>query len=616
MAVTIDRIGKLLVGAKLITEEQLREAVVVQKQKGGGRLSSLLVKMGFIEEDKLLEFLAQQYRVPAVDLMNYERIDPSVIKLVPIELVKKHMVLPLKRIGSSLTVAMADPTNVFGLDDLKFRTNYSIQPVIASESALLEAIKKYYGGGFAVSNTLATSLREEQKSDTNKLLEIKDYTLADLDSAGDFSGFDEGVTIDVEDFDKTVGDVLDSVEVADEDQDQNYASEAVEAPIVKLVNGIMVNALKTGCSDIHIEPYENVFRVRYRLDGNMMTVMNLPLRVKNAMVSRVKIMAKLDIAERRLPQDGRIKLKLGAKRDVDFRVSVMPTLFGEKAVMRVLDKAQVQLDMTKLGLEEQQRTALKLALGAPYGMILVTGPTGSGKTTTLYSALQALNTPDVNICTAEDPVEFNFMGINQVQVHPDIGLTFAAALKAFLRQDPDIIMIGEIRDYETGEIGVKAALTGHLVLASLHTNDAPSTINRLLNMGIEPFLVSSSVVLIIAQRLARRICRDCKVPDPEVTPDVLRKFGMKDDDIAMAKPMKGTGCVTCNKTGYKGRIALYQVMPINERFRTAILQGASTDEIRKLSIEEGVKTLRMSGLTKIVEGITTISEVESCTIAD
>jgi type IV pilus assembly protein PilB len=611
MAVTFDRIGRLLVGAKLITEEQLREAVAVQKHRGGGRLSSTLVKLGLIEEEKLLGFLAQQYRVPAVDLKNYEGIDPSIIKLVPIELVKKHMVLPLKRVGSVLTVAMADPTNVFGLDDLKFRTNYSIHPVIAGESALLEAINKYYGG-----NALGNG-KDDQK-DGNKLFETKDYTLTDIHTAAnnELAGLEEGLTVEVEDFDKTIGDVLDSVEVADEEEDQSYVGEAVEAPIVRLVNGILVNALKTGCSDIHIEPYENVFRVRYRLDGNMMTVMNLPLKVRNAMVSRVKIMARLDIAERRLPQDGRIKLKLGAKRDVDFRVSVMPTLYGEKAVLRVLDKANVQLDMTKLGLEEQQRNDLKTALGAPYGMILVTGPTGSGKTTTLYSALQALNTPDVNICTAEDPVEFNFMGINQVQVHPDIGLTFAAALKAFLRQDPDIIMIGEIRDYETGEIGVKAALTGHLVLASLHTNDAPSTINRLLNMGIEPFLVSSSVVLIVAQRLARRICKDCKVPDPEVTPEVLRKIGMKDDEIAAAKPMKGKGCANCNKTGYKGRIALYQVLAITERFRLAILQGASTDDIRKLSIEEGVKTLRMSGLSKIAEGVTTISEVVSCTLAD
>jgi type IV pilus assembly protein PilB len=611
MAVSVDRIGKLLVAAKIISEEQLKEAAAIQRQKGSGQLGGTLVKMGLIEEEKLLHFLAQQYRVHAVNLKSYHPIDPAIIKLVPIELVKKHMVVPLKRVGSTLTVAMADPTNVFGLDDLKFRTNYSIQPVIASESALLEAIERYYGIG------LSQGVQEDaQATENSKLLEVKDYTINDLDSANAINIHDEGATLDVEDFDKTVGDVLDSVEVAEDIQETGYGVGVVEAPIVKLVNGILVNALKTGSSDIHIEPYETVFRVRYRLDGNMMTVMNLPLKVKNAMVSRIKIMAKLDIAERRLPQDGRIKLKLGAKRDVDFRVSVMPTLFGEKAVLRVLDKANVQLDMTKLGLEEQQRKALTTALASPFGMILVTGPTGSGKTTTLYSALQALNTPSVNICTAEDPIEFNFMGINQVQVHGDIGFTFSAALKAFLRQDPDIIMIGEIRDYETGEIGVKSALTGHLVLASLHTNDAPSTINRLLNMGIEPFLVASSVVLIIAQRLARRICKDCKVVDPEVTPDVLRKAGMNEDEIARAKPHKGRGCAICNKTGYKGRVALYQVMTISERLRSGILQGASTDEIKKLSIEDGVKTLRMSGLTKIAEGVTTISEVESCTVAD
>ena len=607
MAVVVDRVGKLLVGANLITEQQLREAQAVQRQKGSGRLTSTLVKMGFIQEEKLLGFLSQQYRVPAVDV-KAEAIDRNVIKLVPLELVKKHAILPLKRIGSTLTVAMADPTNVFALDDLKFRTNYNIQAVIAAETALLEAIQKHYGLEGQAANKIEPSAQA-------KILEVKDYTLSDINGDNGLSQMDEGPTVDVEDFDKTVGDVLDSVEVA-EDQPDTLPNGVVEAPIVKLVNGILVNALKSGSSDIHVEPYEQVFRVRYRLDGNMMTIMNLPLKVKNAMLSRIKIMAKLDIAERRLPQDGRIKLKLGGKRDVDFRVSTMPTLFGEKAVLRVLDKATVQLDMTKLGLEDAQRQDLMTALGAPYGMILVTGPTGSGKTTTLYSALQTLNRPDVNICTAEDPVEYNFMGINQVQVFPDIGLTFAAALKAFLRQDPDIVMIGEIRDFETAEIGVKAALTGHLVLASLHTNDAPSTINRLLNMGIEPFLVSSSVVLIIAQRLARRICKDCRVPDPEVTPAVLRKLGMKEEEIATAKPHKGTGCVACNKTGYRGRVALYQAMPVTERIRASILQGGSTDEIKKLSIEDGVKTMRMSGVTKIAEGVTTISEVESCTLAD
>lgn len=608
MAVIVDKLGKMLLGAQMITEQQLTEALAVAKQKGGGRLGSTLVKMGYVDEEKLLMFLAQQYRVQAVDLKMYQNIDPAIIKLIPIELVKKHMVLPLKREGAVLTVAMTDPTNIFALDDLKFRTNYTITPVIAGEAALIDAVKKYYmGGGGGV---------QENKAANAKILEAKDYTLSDIDTAGgELDVQDGGPVVDVEDFDKTVGDVLDSVEVAETEQDSGVMSE-VEAPIIKLVNGILVNAMKVGASDIHIEPYETVFRIRYRIDGNLQTVMQLPLKVKNALISRIKIMSKLDIAERRLPQDGRIKLKLGPKRDIDFRVSILPTLFGEKGCLRLLDKANIQVDKDKLGFDEKQTADINAALAAPYGMILVTGPTGSGKTTTLYSALQALNTPDVNISTAEDPVEFNFMGINQVLVQPDIGLTFAAALKSFLRQDPDIIMIGEIRDFETGEIGVKAALTGHLVLASLHTNDAPATINRLLNMGIEPFLVASSVLLIVAQRLARRICKDCKEPDPTCTPELLRKLGMKDEEIATAKPMKGKGCGTCQNKGYKGRVALYQVMFVTQRLRDAILRGASTDEIKQISIEEGTKTIRMSGLSKIAQGITTIEEVEASSVAD
>jgi len=408
------------------------------------------------------------------------------------------------------------------------------------------------------------------------------------------------------------------VEVAETEQEGGIIGE-VEAPIIKLVNGILVNAMKVGASDIHIEPYETVFRIRYRVDGDLQTVMNLPLKVKNAIISRIKIMARLDIAERRLPQDGRIKLKLGPKRDIDFRVSVLPTLFGEKGVLRVLDKATIQVDQGKLGFDKKQAADISAALAMPYGMILVTGPTGSGKTTTLYSCLQALNTPDVNISTAEEPVEFNFMGINQVQVLPDIGLTFAAALRAFLRQDPDIILIGEVRDFETGEIAIKAAMTGHLVLASVHTNDAPSTINRLLNMGIEPFLVASSVILVIAQRLCRRICKDCKAPDPMVTPEILRMAGASkanEEEFANMTPMKGKGCTTCNNKGYKGRVALYQVMPVTEDMRLAILRGASADELRKMTIAQGVKTIRMSGITKVCQGITTLKEVEGVSIVE
>ena len=612
MAVVADKIGKLLVDAKLITEQQLNEALATVKvSKGASRLGSTLVKMGYVPEEKLLQFLAQQYRVPAVDLKMYQNVDPAIIKLVPLELVKKHMVLPLRRVGATLTVAMLDPTNMLALDDLKFRTNYTIEPVIAAETSLVETIKKYYGGGAAAAADTAGAAKS--------ILQAKDYTVSDMPEGDDLANLgqtQEGPMVDVEDFDKTVGDALDSVEVAETEQEGGIIGE-VEAPIIKLVNGILVNAMKVGASDIHIEPYETVFRIRYRIDGDLQTVMNLPLKVKNAIISRIKIMARLDIAERRLPQDGRIKLKLGPKKDIDFRVSILPTLFGEKGCLRLLDKSSIQVDKDKLGFDVKQAADINAALAMPYGMILVTGPTGSGKTVTLYSCLQAINTVDVNISTAEDPVEFNFMGINQVLVQPDIGLTFPAALKSFLRQDPDIILIGEIRDFETGEIAVKAAMTGHLVLASLHTNDAPATINRLLNMGIEPFLVASSVILIIAQRLCRRICGGCKEPDPAVTADVLRKWGMKnEEEIAKATPMKGKGCDKCNNKGYKGRVALYQIMAITENIRSGILRGASTDEIKKISAEEGCKNIRMSGHTKVAEGVTTISEVEGVSVAE
>ena len=607
-----DKLGKLLISANLITEKQLNEALVaIRQSRGATRLGSTLVKMGYIQEEKLLQFLSQQYRVPAVDLKMYQHIDPAIIKLVPLELVKKHMVLPLRRVGATVTVAMLDPTNMLALDDLKFRTNYTIEPVIAAESALIEAVKKYYGAGVAGGAAQAAAA----------ILQAKDYTIPEgsaADELADLGQADAGPMVDVEDFDKTVGDVLDSVEVAESDQDQGMIGE-VEAPIIKLVNGILVNAMKVGASDVHVEPYETVFRIRYRIDGDLQTVMNLPLKVKNSLISRIKIMAKLDIAERRLPQDGRIKLKLGPKRDIDFRVSVLPTLFGEKGVLRLLDKANIQVDKDKLGFDKRQEADINAALAMPYGMILVTGPTGSGKTVTLYSCLQALNTPDVNISTAEDPVEFNFVGINQVLVQPDIGLTFATCLKSFLRQDPDIILIGEIRDFETAEIAIKAAMTGHLVLASVHTNDAPSTINRLLNMGIEPFLVASSVILVIAQRLCRRICKDCKVPDPTVTREILKVAGASkanEEDFAKMTPMKGKGCATCSNKGYKGRLALYQIMPITEDIRLAILRGASTDELRKMTLEQGVKTIRTSGITKVCQGITTLKEVEGVSIAE
>ena len=597
------KLGQLLIASGVITEEQLKQALNVQK-KEGGRLGTTLVKLGFLTEEKLVTFLSKQYGVPSINLSDY-KIDPSILKLVPADMAKKYLILPVARVGATLTVSMADPSNVFAIDDVKFMTGYNVEVVVSSESAIINGISTYYLG--KGDSMVATSAAPSQSTVS---LQAKDYTLGDEDLSGDNlfdTGFDEGPSVNVDEFDKIVGSALDNVDVLEEEKDEGVVKD-VEAPIVKLVNGIFVNAIKTGASDIHIEPYENSLRVRYRVDGVMYTVMNLPTKIKAALTSRVKIMSKLDIAERRLPQDGRIKLKLGKKRDIDFRVSVLPCLFGEKTVLRVLDKSNLQVDLTKLGFEQAALDDVMDALNKPFGMILVTGPTGSGKTTTLYSALHYLNKPDTNIMTAEDPVEFNFMGINQVHVREDIGLTFASALRSFLRQDPDIIMVGEIRDFETAEIAVKAALTGHLVLSTLHTNDAPGTISRLLNMGIEPFLVSSAVVLILAQRLARRICKQCKEEDKVPVP-ALVKLGFSEEEASKIKCYKGKGCPACNNTGYKGRVALYEVMPVKDELKELILEGASSTELKKAAIRLGMKSLRMSGLTKVAEGVTTIDEV-------
>jgi type IV pilus assembly protein PilB len=596
------KLGDMLRDQGLISDEQLRKALEQQKS-GGGRLGYHLVQMGFVSEEQVTGCLSRQFGVPSVSLATYG-IDREVIKLIPMEVAKKYLVVPISRVGMTLTVAMADPSNVFAIDDIKFMTGYNIEPVVAAEAGVIEAIKKYYGG--------STALEAVEKKEA---VDGKDYALSDDDVGAEFADMDaEGATVDVEDFDKLVTGAVDNVEVVEEEVDEK-AIEDVDAPIVKLVNGILIKAIKLGVSDIHIEPYEKSFRVRYRLDGVLRKAMGLPLKIRNAIISRIKIMAKLDIAERRLPQDGRIKLKLGKKRDMDFRVSVLPTLFGEKVVMRLLDKSNLQLDMTKLGFEERALADFQTALKKPYGMILVTGPTGSGKTTTLYSALHQLNQVSENIMTAEDPVEFNLAGINQVQMHEEIGLNFAAALRSFLRQDPDIIMVGEIRDYETAEIGVKAALTGHLVLSTLHTNDAPSTINRLLNMGIEPFLVSSSVILIVAQRLLRRICGGCKAP-VEVNPQALIEIGFPPDVAETMTVYHGTGCQVCSGTGYKGRVALYEVMTISDRIRDLILQGASTGEIKTAAMEDGMLSLRRSGLEKVRQGATSIEEVIRVTFAD
>ncbi|MFQ5587452.1 MAG: type IV-A pilus assembly ATPase PilB [Nitrospiria bacterium] len=596
-----DRLGVMLIKANLVSEEEVQKALLVQT-KQGGRIGSILVRLGFIDEVKLLDFLSRQYGLPAVDL-NTTHIDPDVIKFVPFELVKKYRIVPIKRRGSTLCIAMIDPSDVFAIDDIKFMTGYNIEPVIATESTVIETIQKFYGGA-------AAEKKEEAFS-----IEAKDYTLAEsMDEDDFFEDKQDGPLVSVEDFDTVVGDALENVDVVEEEQEEG-AIQDVAAPIVKLVNGILVNAIKVGASDIHVEPFETVFRIRLRIDGVMRTIMNLPTKIKNAVVSRLKIMSKLDIAERRLPQDGRIKLKLGKKKEVDFRVSTLPCLFGEKVVMRILDKGNLTFDLTQLGFEPKALEHFNDAIQSPYGMVLVTGPTGSGKTTTLYSALSTVNTQEINIMTAEDPVEYNLLGINQVQMKDEIGLNFAAALRSFLRQDPDVVMVGEIRDYETAEIGVKAALTGHLVLSTLHTNDAPGTINRLLNMGVEPFLVSSSVILILAQRLARRICKHCKAVH-SVTPEALREAGFRVKNLENLVVYKGKGCERCGKTGYKGRVALYEVMPIKSRIRELVLQGATTEEIKTAAIADGMKTLRMSGLAKVLEGVTTIEEVLNNTMSD
>jgi len=564
---TSNRLGELLVRNKLINESQLAKALEEQRVQGG-RLGASLIKLGFIREDELAAFLSRQYGVPSINLSEFE-IDPSVIKLVPPEVAQKYQVIPINRAGSTLIVAMSDPSNIFAIDDIKFMTGYNVEVVVAPEASIKISIDKYY----------------DQSASFEEVM-------GGLDDI-DLELVDEGDDVDVG-----------ALEKASED-----------APVVKLVNLILTDAIKRKASDIHIEPYEKSFRVRYRIDGVLYEVMKPPMKLKNAITSRIKIMSEMDIAERRLPQDGRIKIKLPGGKDMDYRVNCLPTLFGEKVCLRLLDKSNLQLDMTKLGYEPQALEWFKREIHKPFGMVLVTGPTGSGKTVSLYSALAELNKVTENISTAEDPVEFNFAGINQVQMHEEIGLNFAAALRAFLRQDPDIIMIGEIRDFETAEIGVKAALTGHLVLSTLHTNDAPSTINRLLNMGIEPFLVASAVNLITAQRLGRRVCSECKQPE-EVPKQALIDAGVAPEEVDQYVCYRGEGCTTCNNTGYKGRIGIYQVMPMLEEIREMILAGANTAEIKRESMRLGVKTMRQSALTKLKEGVTTVEEVLRCTVAD
>jgi type IV pilus assembly protein PilB len=578
------RLGDLLLKEKRITPEQLQEALNYQRQKGG-KLGVALVSLGFAKEAEITALLSKQFGVPSIAIGQFQ-IDPAVIKLVPAETAQKYQIIPLSRSGATLTIAMTDPTNVFAMDDIKFMTGYNVEPVVASETEVDEALQRYYG------KPSSTAGEPSAGPSGPSALEAASQALENmpqLDDPGDVEVLNEFEEISAE----------------------ALAKQGEEAPVIKLVNVILMSAIQKGASDIHIEPYEKELRVRYRIDGLLYNIMQPPMKFRDAITSRIKIMSKLDIAEKRLPQDGRIKIRFqdqGVNRDIDFRVSCLPTLFGEKIVMRLLDKEKLMLDMTKLGFEQESLAKFENAIAKPWGMVLVTGPTGSGKTNTLYSSISRINTPETNIMTAEDPVEFNLVGVNQVQVREAIGLNFAAALRSFLRQDPNTILVGEIRDFETAEIAVKAALTGHLVLSTLHTNDAPSTVNRLMNMGIEPFLVASSLNLVCAQRLVRRICKNCSEPHP-TPPEALMQAGFNADDAKTVVPNKGKGCEKCNNTGYKGRVGLYEVMEITEELRELILVGASGLELRRKAVEEGMITLRGSGLLKVKLGVTTIEEV-------
>lgn len=560
------KIGSILLSENLITKEQLERALEVQK-KEGGRLGSILIKLGYVDEKKIAEFLSKQHNAPYVDLKSV-KIDPKVANLIPKDECRKFLVVPFDREGQTLKVAIADPSNGYALEELRFMTGFNIKPYVAVESVIREILDK------------------QEEAEHKMMAELESLNISELE----FDDTKEDINLD------------------------DLKKEVDDAPIVKLVNYILNEAVRRGASDIHVEPFEKDFRIRFRIDGVLQEFLKPPKTAKNALTSRLKILAELDIAERRLPQDGRIKIRIGNK-PIDMRVSTLPVLYGEKVVLRILDKSNLQLDLEKLGFESQSLKNFLKAIESPYGMILVTGPTGSGKSTTLYSALSRLNKEDTNIMTAEDPVEYNIFGVNQVQMKEEIGLNFAAALRSFLRQDPDIIMVGEIRDYETAEIAIKAALTGHLVLSTLHTNDAPSTVNRLLNMGVEPFLVASSTVLILAQRLTRKVCPVCaeKVTLPE---EALLAVGFNKNEIGTFTPLKAVGCEKCSETGYKGRLALYEVMNVTEEIKELILRGASATEIKEQAIKDGMLTLRRSGLEKVKKGLTTIEEVVRVTFAD
>src|SRR5262245_15545746 len=563
----VRRLGDLLVAEELITADQLRQALGEQKGKAD-KLGSILVRQGSISEEQLIGFLSRQYGIPSITLINID-VDPETLRLVPAHIAKKYEVLPVKRIGGTLTLAMSDPTNVFALDDIAFMTNLQILPVVAPQAAIRKVLDRAYDA--AQSGSSMTDMMSEITGDASNVEILED------EQAG------------------TQVDVFELKESAD------------EAPVVKLVNMVLVDAIRKGASDLHWEPYEKTFRIRFRIDGVLHEMLSPPKRLEPAIISRLKIMSNLDISERRLPQDGRIKLRYGS-REIDFRVSILPTIFGEKAVLRILDKEALQLDMTKLGFDEWSFEKFQHAIRQPYGMILITGPTGSGKTTTLYSAISTINAPEHNIMTAEDPVEYNLKGVNQVQINESIGRTFAGVLRSFLRQDPDVILVGETRDLETAQISIRAALTGHLVFTTLHTNDCPSTVARLVDMGVQPFLLSSALLLVLAQRLGRRICKDCKEPIDGHEDDLV-PYGHVPEGRGRVTFFKGKGCQTCNFTGMKGRVAIYEVMPISEELRGVILKGGQTAEIREMAQHQGMKTLRQAGLIKVLEGTTTVEEV-------
>ncbi len=575
------RLGELLIEKRRITRTQLQEASAF-REANGGDLGNALVHLGFLPPEEIAALRGAQYGVRSIDLARFE-IEPAVLELIPADTARRHRIVPLRRSGATLTVVMTDPRNVTALDDVRFRTGCTVEPLVASEAAVEAAIARYYDGG-------SGAVEGKGAGGGGGALDV---TVREMEALG---GGSEGVQAEEDGHE---------IELVAKGEARG------QAPAVRLINGVLTSAVQLGASDVHVEPYEKELRIRFRIDGVLHPVMTPPLRMRDAITSRLKVMARLDIAERRVPQDGRIRIRFpagGSTKSIDLRVSVLPTLFGEKIVLRLLDKAHLMLDMTQLGFEEASLRRFTRNILKPWGMVLVTGPTGSGKTNTLYSSIARLNTPDTNIVTAEDPVEFNLDGVNQVQIREAIGLSFASVLRAFLRQDPNVILVGEIRDVETAEIAVKAALTGHLVLSTLHTNDAPSAVSRLLNMGIEPFLIAGSVNLICAQRLVRRVCRDCSAP-VAASPESLVDMGFSEADARSVTPSRGRGCDACNGTGYKGRIGLYEVLEVTDGLRERILAGGAARPLRSAAVEEGMLTLRQSGLRKIAGGVTSIDEV-------